>query len=237
MNSLVSKSSIVELVLNNLLFDSFGSTEPQPINSETVKTILNACGEVRLLEDEQLIDDMVLALSGGDSNAVLDVESFIRALSNDILLYDVKKETSLSTYVHDVFGDDGIAINVERGKGGDEKGSQLLTEGSNNDVQSQSEADPLTNRSVRFLDDPETAVEEKKYATINNIFTCSQVDFLADGCRSKAHLILAYCLLILFMFRYQNNDYDPIESCDSSSIGCSIANKTIRWVVKMVVSM
>ena len=88
MNSLFSKSSIVELVLKNMLLDSFGSTEPQPINSETVRTILTTSGEPRLLEDEQLIEDMVLDLSGGDPEAVLDVESLSRALSNDILLSD-----------------------------------------------------------------------------------------------------------------------------------------------------
>ncbi len=237
MNSLFSKSSIVELVLKNLLFDSFGSTEPQPINSETVRTILTACGEVRLLEEEQLIDDMVLDLSGGDPDAVLDVESFSRALSNDILLYDVKKETSLSTYLHDVFGENEMEINVKRE---DKKGTQNMDDDINN-AQSQIEADPLTKGEGGGLsdcpDDPENVVEEKKYATIKNIFTFSQIDFLADGCRSKLHLILSYILLFLFIFRYQKTDYQPDGICDSSSMGCSIARNTIRWVVIMVVTM
>ncbi len=235
MNSLFSKSSIVELVLKNLLFDSFGSAEPQPINSETVRTILTACGELRLLEDRQLIDDMVLDLSGGDPDAVLDVESFSRALSNDILLYDVKKETSLSTYSDDVFGEKEMAINSL---------SQNMDD-DNNNAQSQTEADPLnrgegsglSNNCTDCADDPENVVEEKNPTSMKKLFTCSQVDFLADGCRSKLHLILAYILFFFFIFRYQQNDYQPDGICDNSSMGCSIARNTIRWVVIMVVTM
>ncbi len=237
MNSLFSKSSVVELVLKNLLIDSFGSTQPQPINSDTVRTILTTCGEPRLLEDEQLIDDMVLDLSGGDPNAVLDVESFSRALSNDILLYDVKKEISLSTYLHDVFGDDGIAISVERKKKQGVPGTQDATEGDNDNVRLQSEDAPLTNGGLNFGDDPEKVPQEKKHATLKNTFTCSQVDFLADGCRSKGHLIMAYCLFILTIFQHQNTDYQPDGLCGSSSMGCSIAKKTMRWLVIMTLSM
>jgi len=241
-NNAFTKSSIVKLVLNNILLDSFDSTEPQPINTETVRAILTACGEPRLLEDEELIEDMVLDLSGGDPNAVLDVESFSRALSNDVMLYDVKKELSLSTYFADVFGENGQVegSNIQEAV----QTTEDEVDGTTGDTpaQSQSEADPLTNvgnnssTTSTSADDPENVAEKKNIAAIKNTFTCSQIDFLADGCRSKEHLALAYAIFVIFIFRYQSG-YSPDGLCNGSGMGCAIAKKTTSWVIIMSITM
>merc|ERR1719491_2248552 len=43
--------------------------------------------------------------AGDDPDALLDVETFARALTSDVTLYDVAKETSFTACYDDVFGE------------------------------------------------------------------------------------------------------------------------------------
>jgi hypothetical protein len=226
-NSLVSKGAVTKRVLNIILADSIGSTEPQPVTKELITTIFSRYGEAELVENEEFIEEMMNDISGGDPDALLDVESFTRALTSDIMLYDIDNENQMSTLYEDVFGE--VDQNIDEHQ--NEDGSQ----NNNNDG---SETDPLQNGKGDIEDRGNTADGRNK--VFHKIITFSQIDFLTDSMLSKSHLLLAYLAFIFSIFMYQSNLNRigaSITVCDTESFLCTIANSCIRWIFVMAVSM
>ncbi len=218
-NSLVSKGHVIRHVLNIILADCTGSSEPQPITKDLIKTIFTRYGEPGLIQDEDLMDEMVLDVSGGDPNALLDADGFARALTEDVMLYNVDHESRVSTFYEDVFGREG---EKEDSEDSENKGSGNETEPLRNDLSKG--------------EDPELNVAEKQETLFRSIFTMSQVDFLADSCQSKIHLTLVYLTFIFAIFVFSNNN--PIPACTPvESYGCAIANSIVYWLLIVGVTM
>jgi hypothetical protein len=220
-NSLVSKGAVTKHVLNIILADSIGSTEPQPVTKELITTIFSRYGEPGLVENEELIEEMINDVSGGNPGALLDAESFTRALTNDIMLYNVHHENQAGSFYEDVFG--GVDENINEHQS--EDGSQ------NNDG---SETDPLQNGPGDIEDRGNTTEERNK--VFDKTVTLSQIDFLTDSMLSKSHLLLAYLAFVYSIFMFQPNRIS-ITVCYPESLLCTISNACALWTVVMLVSM
>jgi len=95
--------TIIEDVLNLILVYATGSNEPQPLTPDLLRRIFARFDELELIKDDNLVDEMIEMATGGDPHALLDVESFTRALTCDIMLYDCSKEARYSSHYDDVF--------------------------------------------------------------------------------------------------------------------------------------
>jgi len=227
-NNLLSKGDVIIHVLNIILADSTGSSKPQPITKELIKTIFARYGEFGLIQDEQLIDEMILDVSGGNPNALLDANTFARALTDDVMLYNVDYESRVSTFSEDVFGREGEENTKDFAEGSDD----------NSEDSDNSETNPLRT-TLNNEEDPESNhVVKSINKRFKNVFTLSQIDFLADSCRSKLHLAIIYLSFVFSVFTYRKPT--PINVCkaeNSNEFGCTIANSITFWLYIMGMTM
>jgi hypothetical protein len=99
----------VKDVLKMILGDVTGSTTPKKLDKDLIMQMFSFYGEKELLEDENIIEEMIMAATGeggeggDDSGVMLDATSFARALTSDVTVYDVNSELSLTTNDYDVF--------------------------------------------------------------------------------------------------------------------------------------
>ncbi len=214
-SKLISKREVIQHVLNIILADSTGSTEPRPVTKELIQTIFARYGELALIQDDQLIEDMILDVTDGDPEAALDATTFSRALYNDVMLYDVKKEACVTTFFDDVFGES-------------EKTSKKSIKGNN-----------LLNQDPQDVETPPTkptTPTTNRDEEVENVFTYSQIDFLADGSRSKMHLAMVYLSFVFAVFRYRQTP--NITVCTpEETFGCRIVNSTTIWLLTMGLTM
>jgi len=73
------------------------------IDNHLVKGFFLQYGEHELANDDQLINEMVLAATGGKEGAVFNAESFLRGLTFDVEKYDTSNELKLTSNYYDVF--------------------------------------------------------------------------------------------------------------------------------------
>mmetsp|Transcript_3330 Transcript_3330/g.3674 ORF Transcript_3330/g.3674 Transcript_3330/m.3674 type:complete len:928 (-) Transcript_3330:725-3508(-) len=96
--------SIISDVLRNILIDAEESlSKPPKLTNNLIRHIFSAFDELGLITDDNLIEEMINGASGGNPDVVLDAETFARALTHDITLYNTDNETSASTHFDDVF--------------------------------------------------------------------------------------------------------------------------------------
>lgn len=96
-------TNMISNVLNIILMDSTGSLKPPPLTKHLLRSIFTYYEEYDLIDDENLLDEMIKLASEGIENPVLDKETFQRALTKDILLYNTAWESTISTNYEDVF--------------------------------------------------------------------------------------------------------------------------------------
>ena len=100
------------------------------------------------------------------------------------------------------------------------------------------EMNPLRNGNNHDNDnvenDPEKNItkEEKRFV---NVFTMSQIDFLADSCRSKWHLAITYLSFVFAVFWFRRSA--PVNVCKSGNFGCTIANSVLFFLLVMGMTM
>jgi hypothetical protein len=226
LETMFSKGKVIQHVLNIILADSTGSVEPQPITKELMLTIFARYDELDLIQDDDLVEQMIDDVSGGDPDALLDAKSFARALTKDILLYDTEKELRVSTFREDVFGMEGEEEEEEDDDDGNKHDSK--------------ETDPLKDgsgdgqRDVELANGSDTQPKEK---IMNNVFTFSQVDFLADGMRSKMHLAFVYLSFVFAMFSYRSDAGLSICGENSDTFLCSIGGSVTYFLAVMFMTM
>jgi len=109
-------------VADMLTHDATGDKEPKPLTADLIRNIFLMYGEKSLADDKTLIDEMLTAAtatSGGTPAAndssrgpgeaeeapinLFDVQSFARALTADVQLYDIENETRKSSIIQDIF--------------------------------------------------------------------------------------------------------------------------------------
>jgi hypothetical protein len=103
-------AGLIEDVLEMILHDVTGNTEPQPLTKELLKQILVFYGEIDMADDDDLMNEMIAAAYGGESQDIegkqlmLDKYTFARALTADVELYNIENENSVTTNFYDVYG-------------------------------------------------------------------------------------------------------------------------------------
>ncbi len=221
-----SKKETIEHVLKIILAESIGYTEdihtkPVHVTPELIKAVLARYDETGLTQDEQLIQQMIQDVTGGDPDGVLDADSFAKALSDDVLLYDVSKETRVSTFYEDVFGTE-VEISQQKKKNKEEEEENPLkaADDTNNDDN----------------DDAENPSEKDNEPKFTNKFTFSQIDLMSDGMRSKTHITMAYLSFVFYVFRFGDTNYKP-DPCPNNSFGCTIANNVTYFLLLMTFTM
>jgi len=96
--------TLISDVLKIILIDTTDSDEYPKLSRSLLEKVFAWYGEMSLITDDDLIDEMIELASGGNPDALFDVESFSRALTNDVLKYPVQNESKISTHYDDVFG-------------------------------------------------------------------------------------------------------------------------------------
>jgi hypothetical protein len=198
----LENENFIQNVLDIILRDVTGSAEPQVLTKELIISMFARYEETELVQDDGLIEDMINAATGGIPGALLDGDTFLRALTTDLNLYNVSHESRCSTHFDDVgLGDTARRRNLKE---------EIDEEGMN-------------------------VVHEEKQVEI--VFTCSQLDMLANTYRSSLHILLGYTGIILLFFTYVNREDLSIwvTVCDSKGFGCQVANRLILWILILCV--
>jgi len=94
---------VIKRVLEMILHDATGDAEPKKLTLSLVREIFTKYGEDT--SDEEMLQELLLAATGGKEDVVLDEESFLRALTHDLNAYDIQREATMTTNFGDVFGD------------------------------------------------------------------------------------------------------------------------------------
>ncbi len=228
-------SDILGIILKNATGSgSFSQSQSQPLTPDLLRQIFSYYGERSLIEDDDLVDEMIRAAAsyegeGGGGYPVLNVDTFLHALTYDTKLYDVFNESRFQTHYEDVFG------LVTYGK------SDGSISGSGNDNGSDNEAEG----DKGFEDDsgPETVrydLDNGKdgQGRVKRTFTFPHIDFLADGFRSRTQYAFVWvavivCYIAWFPF---SNSYD-IHVCGGEtedfekSFGCQVAQSIVLWIL------
>jgi len=186
-----------------------------------LKKIFAAYGERDLVENDDLLDEMMLAATDGKEGVFLDNHTFARALTHDIQKYDVKTETDITTHYFDVFR---TVYSTKKKKTGLMSLSSL---GAGPDAWADEEA----NGRNSGIDNGEDirAVERE--------FTAASIDYTADTYRSKSFVVILWttgvCTYIAYLEGISN--FGRID-CEyrKSQFGCKIANGIIQWTAIML---
>lgn len=102
-------ADLVENVLEMILHDATGDTNPQPLTKDLLRQLLMFYGEIDMANDEELLDEMILAAYDSASEDIernpimLDKYTFAKALTNDVSLYNIDNENEVTTNYYDVF--------------------------------------------------------------------------------------------------------------------------------------
>ena len=102
-------SDLIETALEMMLHDATGSIHPQPLTKELIRQLLLFYGETDMADDDDLLGKMMVAASENHEDDVerspvmLDKHTFARALTNDVRLYNLTNEDSVTTNYDDVF--------------------------------------------------------------------------------------------------------------------------------------
>jgi len=98
---------IISDILNIILQETTGSPEPRPLTKELLNAIFTQYDELDIQNDDTLVDEMIKLATRGEDNVMLNSETFARALSDDIKLYNPTNESRKSTHYEDAFGING----------------------------------------------------------------------------------------------------------------------------------
>mmetsp|Transcript_3787 Transcript_3787/g.6451 ORF Transcript_3787/g.6451 Transcript_3787/m.6451 type:complete len:895 (-) Transcript_3787:79-2763(-) len=105
-------ADIIESVLRMMLHDATGDATLRPLTKELIRQILRFYGEGEASNNEQLLDEMVLAVTPDSITDIegepilLDQHSFAHGLTHDVQHYNIDFENSMTTNFHDVFSDE-----------------------------------------------------------------------------------------------------------------------------------
>ena len=108
---------VLEKVLEMILHDVTGDTEPKPLTISLLRDIFQKYGEDAVASDDEQLEQILQAATGGKNGVLLNEESLLRALTHDLRSFNVHQEAEMSTNFNDVFGDDcyecsGIQVRV-----------------------------------------------------------------------------------------------------------------------------
>lgn len=217
------RAGLIDFVLQMMLHDCTGasssSNEPKKLTKTLIKRLLRSYDEHELAENDEVIEEMLLAASTGDetSEGFFDGTMFARALTQDVQMYSLANEVRLSTFHDDVF----LTKNKAETEEWDEQEEGI-------------------SRAV-VMERRKLGEELKKRR-----FTFSAIDTTAGTYRSKALVVMLWASFTLTYFTYYHSELQNTTNgaCDdfpyvygaswdsqSDAIGCSVAISILRWLI------
>jgi hypothetical protein len=196
-----------------------GSLEPPELTISLLQDILLAYGEEEMSQDQGLLREMLEA--AGTEGEQLDANAFARALTKDVLLYDIKKEVALNTNYHDV-----MKAEDPQDKASKTDPDLFLAD------ESQDDEEYLTE------DDKQPEGQSEAPAKIRKFYSSPGIDYTACRYNSKFIVVLLWTGFIMCYIAY----FGPIvregsagvfqNLCDGSSFvfGCRVGVAIISWL-------
>ena len=220
-------SQIVKKVVDIILHDVTGDTDPKPLTISLVRKIFTNYGEEAVAQDDDLMQEIFSAATGGNKHEFLDEKSFLSALSHDLDSYDIHAEVTPTTNMSDVFGNccdfnDRYVNKLKR--------------------------EILENESVFEEEGGEEQTSQNQQPTsFRSVYTGKGIDFLAGTYSCKYQVILVWTFFV-FMFMgyvypfvtdarisYSANcpDFYFLSSWkdNANPFGCSIVKSIIDWLL------
>jgi hypothetical protein len=210
---------LIQTVLGMILRDVTGSLEPPELTISLLQDILLAYGEEEMSQDQGLLREMLeAAVTEGEQ---LDANAFARALTKDVLLYDVKKEVALNTNYHDVM-----------------KAEDLQDKASKTDTDLSFADESQDDEEYLIEDDKQPEGQSEAPAKIRKFYSSPGIDYTACRYNSKFIVVLLWTGFIICYIAY----FGPIvregsagvfqNLCDGSSFvfGCRIGVAIISWL-------
>ncbi|CAB9514932.1 expressed unknown protein [Seminavis robusta] len=227
---------MLDYVLKMILFDVTKSSTPKTLSPALIAEILVAYGEHSLAQDTELVNKMYeAAIDPSDNNAtpVLNVEAFARALTHDVLLYDIRNENRRTTNFNDV----------------------VFTE---QELDEREEAAIETVKQDPEGRDSELIEVSRYYNSLRNMLaraehleqvdTIPAIDIRAGTYRSKGLLVMLFSTIMITWFAYFSNfDTKVLEKCteiydlsyawnspweeNTDVIACEALGSIINWLV------
>ncbi len=227
-----------------------GNQVPKELTPTLVKDILRAYGEIESADNDKLINEMVQAAaaiqpssdtntstssenetSSADVHLQLDLNTFARALTYDLQLYDLSNEIRVSSNYDDIFftHNDKDRIVMDDDDDVDVAGGQ----------------DEEAVRCQKKLE------RETLSQPVIHRFTASAIDFAAGTYRSKGLTVLLWAAFIVTYFAYDYNYAHTIVHGDcvqfnftyvqpwtrnQEAIGCQIYANVYKWLVIFVLA-
>lgn len=234
---------VVSDVLTMMIHDSVGpvsADHPPPLEVRLLQRIFRTYGEVEMSNNVGLLNEMIEVAAAGlgtvssasEDNSqkprlVLDTLTFIRALTSDVLLYDVDSELETTTNEYDVFH-----TNLQKGGRLETMYAEKLV-----DTISRSAAKTSCDTAADGdeLEDQRNSVtnsETKNSRPILKLFTSAGIDFFADTYRSK---FLTCSLWIGFLFSYLSQTYfsaSNMEGTSNDTYTSEILTTVKNWFLK-----
>jgi hypothetical protein len=198
-------------VLKLILEDVMGKAEmtEHVLDKGFMRQIIESYGE--LDASDELIEQMVRHASGDAAgDVVLNIDTFIRALTSDIEKYNPEFEERWSTHYEDVFGYQAPP-------------SKIVTVGQDAGAVY---TDPKT------MDQSMVDGSSVKQRTVKHIYTAPALDHTADTYRSQTYTIFLWIGLVVTYFAYvESFDLSTNINCNSEEFSCKIGNSIIQWIL------
>ena len=173
-----------------------------------MRLIVESYGELDASDD--LIQEMVRHAAGGmGGQVVLNLDTFIRALTCDIEKYSPEFEERWSTHYEDVFGYQAPPNNI-------------VTVG----------------RDTGDAYDPKKMVDQsledgpRKQRTVKHVFTAPGLDHTADTYRSQTYAVLLWIGLVVTYLAYvESFDLSASTGCEDEGFTCLAINSVVQWIL------
>mmetsp|Transcript_15838 Transcript_15838/g.22648 ORF Transcript_15838/g.22648 Transcript_15838/m.22648 type:complete len:1024 (-) Transcript_15838:164-3235(-) len=206
---------IISDVLTMMIHDSVGpvsSDHPPALEVRLLQRIFRTYGEVELSNDTNLLNEMIEVAAAGlgtvssaraqddgtqKPRLVLDTLTFIRALTSDVLLFDVDSELETTTNEHDVFN-----ANLKAGGRFTSMYAEKIVDSISRRT-AKTNCDNTDDLTLEEVEDPKSS-NLKNSRPILKLFTSPGIDFFADTYRSK---FLTCALWVGFLISYLSQIY------------------------------
>ncbi len=225
--------------------------ESPTLNRTLLKDIFSHYGERSLLRDDAFIDEMIQAASGesgedgNDNPTKLNVDTFLRALTHDIQLYDVRNEYKFQTHYEDVFG----LVTTAATRMSMTAKKNYMPQEDKDDI---NDVDMDKALEVKFdIDDVDVPIDVDKApqskthffikqsndTAMLRVFTFPQIDFAADSFRSRTQYIFVWLAVVTgYLFWFQSGNQSNIQVCREEhrgTFGCDIGQSIVLWLMIM----
>lgn len=179
------------------------------LEKDFMRQIVESYGELDV--SDELIEAMIQHAGGGiEGKVVLNMETFVRALTDDVQKYNPESEERWSTHYEDVFGYQApptkvVIVGQDAGVDKIGKGMNTLEDG------------------------------PQKQRTITHVYTAPAWDHTADTYRSQTYTILLWTGLVATYLSYvEAFDLTTNVGCNIDNFACKVTNGIVQWLLIFV---